>query len=105
MPFWQMKVCTYKLYNFSVSMDWAVGCYLGRDKTIEKVSSRFYWRNINEEIRKCVQHCERCQKNECKIVPVPNVWHQVGIDLIVPMATTLNGNKCVVTLVDYFSKW
>ena len=22
-------------------MDWAVGCHLGRDKTIEKVSSRF----------------------------------------------------------------
>ena len=27
----------YKPYNFSVSMDWAVGCHLGRDKTIEKV--------------------------------------------------------------------
>ena len=26
-------------------MDWAVGCHLGRGKTIEKVSSRFYWRN------------------------------------------------------------
>ena len=26
-------------------MDWAVGCHLGRDKTIEKVSSSFYWRN------------------------------------------------------------
>ena len=37
--------------------------------------------------------------------PVPNVWHQVGIDLIDPLPTTLNGNKYVVTLVDYFSKW
>ena len=27
---------------------------------------------------------------------------QVGIDLIGPLPTTLNGNKYVVTLVDYF---
>ena len=70
-------------------MDWAVGCHLGRDITIEKVSSRFYWRNINEEIRKFVHHCEQCQKMNAKfpksnsklhpIVPVPNVWHQVGL--------------------------
>ena len=30
---------------------------------------------------------------------------QVGIDLIGPRTTTSNGNKYVVTLVDYFSKW
>ena len=30
---------------------------------------------------------------------------QVGIDLIGPLPTTSNGNKYVVTLVDYFSKW
>ena len=30
------------------------GCHLGRDKTIEKVSSRLFWQNINEEIRKIV---------------------------------------------------
>ena len=29
---------------------------------------------------------------------------QVGIDLIGPLPTTSNGNKYVVTLVDYFSK-
>ena len=29
-------------------MDWAVGCHLDRDKTIEKVSSRFYWQIIQK---------------------------------------------------------
>ena len=60
-------------------MDWAVGCRLGRDKTIEMVSSN----NINDEIRKFVMHCEQCQKMDANfpksnsklhpIVPVPNV--------------------------------
>ena len=57
-------------------MDWAVGYHLGRDKTIEKVSSRFYWRNINEEIRKFVQHCEQCQKMNAKFPKTPsNSFH------------------------------
>ena len=42
MPFWNRR---YVRNIFSVSMDWAVGCHLGRHKTIEKVSSSFYWRN------------------------------------------------------------
>ena len=31
--------------------------------------------------------------------------YQVGIDLIGPLPTTDRGNRYVVTLVDYFSKW
>ena len=30
---------------------------------------------------------------------------QVGIDLIGPLPTTDRGNRYIVTLVDYFSKW
>jgi len=30
---------------------------------------------------------------------------QVGIDLIGPLPRTKNGNRYIVTLVDYFSKW
>ena len=30
---------------------------------------------------------------------------KVGIDLIGPLPTTSHGNKYIVTLVDYFSKW
>lgn len=30
---------------------------------------------------------------------------QVGIDLIGPLPTTNSGNKYIVTLIDYFTKW
>ena len=34
------------------------------------------------------------------------IYHvQVGIDLIGPLPKTSRGNRYVVTLVDYFSKW
>ena len=65
-----------------------VGSHLGGDKTIQKISSRFFWKNMNEDIRIFVQHCDKCQRSNAKfsksnaklhpIVPMPNVWHQVG---------------------------
>ena len=33
------------------------------------------------------------------------LWKQVGMDLIGPMPVTARGNKYIITLTDYFSKW
>ena len=62
-----------------------------------------------------VESCERCQRNNKKlqkqagvlhpIVVEPKVWHHVGMDLIGPLQETPQGNKYIVTLTDYFSKW
>ena len=39
-------------------------------------------------------------------IPVaPQLWRQVGMDLIGPLTTTPRGNKYIITLTDYFSKW
>ena len=39
-------------------------------------------------------------------IPVkPNIFHQFGMDLIGPLPETPRGNKYIVTLTDYFSKW
>ena len=39
-------------------------------------------------------------------VPVSNSsWKQIRIDLIGPLPTTTNGNKYVIVVTDYFSKW
>ncbi|XP_064383224.1 uncharacterized protein LOC135348618 isoform X3 [Halichondria panicea] len=93
----------------------AAGGHFGRDRTIDKICSRFYWKSMVEEIREYVKNCSQCQrmnpafvKTNAKLHPIsvqPKVWHQVGIDLIGPLPITPNGSKYVVTLVDYFSKW
>lgn len=39
-------------------------------------------------------------------IPVkPMVWYQVGVDLIGPLPTSRSGNRYIITLCDYFSKW
>ena len=62
-----------------------------------------------------VRSCDVCQRNNHKLqkasgslqpIPVPSkIWCQVGMDLIGPMPTTTRGNRYIITLTDYFSKW
>ena len=87
MPFWN-RWHMYVRINFITChypMDWAVGCHLGRDKTIEKVSSRFYWRYMkrSENLFSTASSAKiGTPKSNSKlhpIVPVPNVRHQVGL--------------------------
>ena len=62
-----------------------------------------------------VSSCDRCQRNNKKLDasagvlhPIPvkaQIWHQVGMDLIGPLPETSLGNKYIITLTNYFSKW
>ena len=82
--------CTHKVDGVSIQLHDVIliGGHLGRDKTIEKITSRFYWRNMNAEIREFVAHCDRCQKtnptfakSNAKLHPIAvesNVWHKVS---------------------------
>lgn len=59
--------------------------------------------------------CESCQRQNKKLKkaagslhPIPvksKFWSQVGMDLVGPLPVTLRGNKYIITLTDYFSKW
>ena len=65
-----------------------VGCHLGINKTLAKIISHFYWKEMNGEIREYIQKCDKCQrtnpklhKTNPKLHPIsvePAVWHQVS---------------------------
>ena len=62
-----------------------------------------------------VQHCDQCQRTKRKFdrpatqlhpVPVPNYgWKQIGIDLVGPLPCSDKGNKYIIVVTDYFTKW
>ncbi len=67
------------------------GGHFGRDKTIEKICSRFFWKNMTDDIKEYVRRCDKCQRmsgkfHKCnsKLHPVvvhPAVWNQVSISI------------------------
>ncbi len=62
--------------------------HFGRDKTLNKICSRFHWKNIVEDIWNFVKKCPQCQrmnanfvKSNAQLHPIPvqaKVWHQVS---------------------------
>ena len=73
-----------------LQMKYATGGHLGRDKTLEKISARFYWRpNMTNDVKDFVSIFERFQRTNDKFAkpgsalrPIsiePEVWKQINL--------------------------
>jgi len=86
----------------------------GVQKTYLRLKKGYYWRGMKEEIRKYVSLCDRCQlrksqpqaePTEVNTTPIEAPFVRVGLDIIGPLTETQKGNKYIMVLVDYFTKW
>lgn len=60
-------------------------------------------------------HCDICQRQSKKLeiarpeldpVPVKCTWHHIGVDFVGPLSPPFSsGNRYILTLTDYFSKF
>ena len=91
----------------------ALSGYRGRESTYEKVSARFYWHGMVDDVKNYIKTCQKCQQQGKifkRISPVlqsipidTKVMQQVGVDLC--NLPEVNGYKHLIVLTDYFSKW
>ena len=88
--------------------------HLGVEKTVDKLRQRFYWFGLREDTEIHIQSCITCQqcKNPPKKAKAPlhNVktgypFEKLGIDIVGPIPPSEKGNKYIVVLVDYFTKY
>lgn len=94
--------------------DSAVAGHLGKDKTIEQVKRRFYWKGMDESIFQYVTSCDACQRNKpsqqspmglSMPLPIPTrPWQQVSMDLITGLPRSRSGNDAIVVFVDKLTK-
>eukprot|EP00731_Ephydatia_muelleri_P028804 Em0020g448a len=67
------------------------GGHFGRDKTLQKACSRFYWHDMTNDIKEHIRTCDTCQRTNKKLSKASvrsEVWHQVGIELVGPLTLT-----------------
>ena len=94
--------------------DHGTAAHLGRRKTLSRLISRVYWPHMRRDVANYVRACTLCQQYKptnqklpglMKPIVVSEPWHTVGIDITGPFPMTRRGNRFILVVVDYFTKW
>jgi hypothetical protein len=90
------------------------GGHLGIKKTLSKVRERFSWFKQRQDVENWCRHCDICasKKRPNKKPRAPLQQYNVGapleriaVDILGPLPRTNKGNRYLLVVGDYFSKW
>ena len=88
--------------------------HLGWTRTIRRLQEWWYWPEFRREVTYWVATCPRClerklpphpHRSKMGHIPIGLPLERMGIDVMGPLPATARGNKYVVVMVDYFTKW
>ena len=91
-----------------------LGGHFGISRTFESINRRAWWPGMRKDIRLWCRNCDACQKRNIRQgsgkvplhqIPVGAPFDRIAIDILSFTETTYSGNKCVLVISDYFSKW
>ena len=83
-------------------------------KTLSKVRQNYYWPGVSQDVKIYVSGCEICQKGK---EPIPSKrtpmqmarseypMERIAVDIMGELQETGRGNKYVLVVSDYFTKW
>ena len=88
--------------------------HLGLKKTVSKIRQSYYWIGLRGDVSKWLKSCGPCQKRKrptrtprapLVLFPVSEPLERIALDILGPLPETERGNKFVLVLSDYFTKW
>ena len=88
--------------------------HLGVTKTVSKIKQKFYWPGLQSDVRSYIAGCDACSKRKGPILskraPMQIVrsgfpMERIAIDILGELPETPRGNKYIVVIGDYFTKW
>ena len=88
--------------------------HLGVTKTLSKLKEEFHWINCRRDVEDWCRRCEECAKRKgpqrkgkapMKQYISGAPMERIAIDVLGPLPQSESGNKYVLVIADYFSKW
>ena len=89
--------------------------HAGIDKTLARVTSRFFWPSLRTDVTKHVNQCVSCaqRKTSPHLRPAPLMkfqtprqpFERIAMDVVGPLVTTNNGYKYILTVQDAATRY
>ena len=89
--------------------------HLGVTKTLQRLKERYYWPGMKGQVAAWIASCRICasrkdpkMKRVGKLHPIPvppSAFSTIGIDIVGPLTTSRKGNKYILVITDYLTRW
>ena len=88
--------------------------HLGVTKTLSRIRQKYYWPGLQADTRAYIAGCEKCSRRKHpqmkKKAPMTLVesglpMDRIATDILGELPLSENGNKYILVVSDYFSKW
>ena len=92
--------------------DHPTGAHFGLVATYNKIKEKYYWKGMKQDIENYIKTCDKCQrrgqqgsKGYLHPITVEKPFERIGIDFMGPLPRSRKGNKYILVITDYLTKW
>lgn len=88
--------------------------HFGITKTLRRLQDRFYWGRCRRDVERFCRRCGTCNAKKGPVgqtrAPLQQYrvgapMERVGVDVVGPLPVSEDGNRYILTVMDYFTKW
>ena len=90
-----------------------IGGHLGRNCTVARLSHRFYWSGMADDVGDWLRNCTTCMKRKSPAgrhhplgnIPTGHHWDRIAMDILDGCDPTPDRYRYILVIANYFSKW
>ena len=88
--------------------------HLGRDKTVKRITKRFYWPSVFRDVADYCKSCPECQRtgkgsqHKVPLVPLPVMqepFERIAMGIVGPLPCSKRGNQYILVVCDYATRY